>query len=85
MSSGYRRNCSVMHLLHCLFFAEAHYNMHVTASHIPDTQADTLSRNNLSSFFSQAPHMARQPVPQYLLCFPTYSSIRTSCGHPQLG
>ena len=59
VASRYSRDSSIMHLLRCLFFLEAYYDMHISASHIPghaNTLADHLSRNRISSFFSQAPH-----------------------------
>ena len=66
MNSRRARNHALMHLLRCLFYFEAHYNLHLSASHISGTLnllADDLSRNHLSSFFLQAPYMARMPVP----------------------
>ncbi len=48
-----------MHLLHCLTFVEACYNMHIDAIYI-DTHAihlaDDLSHDRLSSFLSKVPH-----------------------------
>ena len=35
VASRYSRDSSIMHLLRCLFFLEAYYDMHISASHIP--------------------------------------------------
>ena len=70
LSSRYSRNSNIMHLLRCLFFVEAFYAMHISASHIPgraNTLADNLSRNQLPSFFLQAPHMSLVPTPLPLM------------------
>ena len=70
LASRTSRNSSLMHLLRCLFFFEAYYNIHITASHIPghtNVLADDLSRNRLSSFFTQAPHMHKLPAPLPLM------------------
>ena len=51
----------IMHLLHCLFFIRAHFNIHVKAVHIPGRDnllADAISRNNLQFLFSQVPEIA---------------------------
>ncbi len=52
------RSGGLMHLLRCLSFVEACYNMHIDAVYI-DTHAnhlaDDLSRNRLSSFLSKVP------------------------------
>lgn len=60
------RDPVLMHLLHCLFFLEAHYQFELVASHIPSSEnslADDLSRNLLPSFLSKAPHMNPSPSP----------------------
>ena len=70
VGSRYSGNPDLMHLLRCLFFFEAYYKMHITASHIPGTAnilADNLSRNRLSLFLLQAPHMSKTPVPLPLM------------------
>lgn len=71
VNSGYSRSPQLMHLLRCLFFIRAHFQLEVWACHIPgiqNTVADAISRNNLSVFFSQAPQARRNqtPVPQGL-------------------
>ena len=56
----------IMHLLRCLVYIEAIHSFHLTSVYI-DTKsnflADDLSRNNLSSFLSKAPHADRYPTP----------------------
>ena len=47
------KDTSLMHMLRCLFFFQAHYFFSYTARHIPgidNTLADALSRNNAVSF-----------------------------------
>ena len=61
-----------MHLLHSLWFFVAHFNMHVSAVHVPGTTNDTadcLSRDNMLLFFSLNPQAQLLPMqlPQSLL------------------
>ena len=68
---GYSRSPQIMHLLRCLFFIRAHFQLEVWASHIPGVQntiADAISRNNRSVFFSQAPTArgSRTPISRAL-------------------
>ena len=65
LGSRYSRCGDLMHLLCCLFFFEAYYQLHVIAVHVPgiaNSLADDLSRNRASSFLLQAPHMPPQPA-----------------------
>ena len=65
VASRYSKSTDLMHLLHCLFFFEAYYQLHITAMHVPGCKnalADDLSRNCVSSFPLQAPHMPPRPV-----------------------
>ncbi len=58
------RDPSLMHLLRCLFFLEAHYGFQLQAVHIPGASnilADELSRNKLSSFFRKVPRADHTP------------------------
>ena len=60
------RDTSMMHLLRCLFFLEAHYQFHIVAVHVPgkdNVWADDLSRDRHLSFLSKAPHMERLASP----------------------
>ena len=69
-----KRSCksqSLMHLLRCLFFFEAHFSFHMIAIHIKGTTnelADDLSRNKLSSFLQKTGNRApATPIPAELL------------------
>ena len=68
----YGKNPALAHLLLCLFFLEAKFNLTLTAGHIPgkgNGTADSLSRNNLSSFFPLVPQAHCEPcsVPENLV------------------
>ena len=57
ISSGSAKDPLLMHLLRCLHFFLAHFDISLTASHIAgvhNTAADALSRNNLPRFFSMS-------------------------------
>ena len=63
VNSGYSRSPQIMHLLRCLFFIRANFQLELWARHIPGVQniiADAILRNSMSVFFSQAP-AARGP------------------------
>ena len=56
----------VMHLLRCLWFFTAYYDIALTASHIlgaVNTAADQLSRDYTSQFFITCPRASRLPTP----------------------
>lgn len=60
------RNLTMMNLLRCLFFIEAHYQFHLIATHIAgecNSLADDLSQNALPSFLSKALHMESNLTP----------------------
>ena len=60
---GYCKDPDMARMLRCLFFLEAHY---VVAVHVPGVNneaADSVSRNNLSMFFSLIPQAYHQPSP----------------------
>ena len=70
LASRYAKCNDLMHLLRCLFFFEAYYQLHVTAVHVPgilNTLADDLSRDRVSSFLLQAPNMPTHPAPLPLM------------------
>ena len=72
INSGYSRIPQIMHLLRCLFFIRARFQISVRAVHIPGQHnciADAISRNNLDYFFSQAPQAASRCtiIPRNLL------------------
>ena len=65
LNSGYSQDLQIMHLLRCLFFIKAHFQMEVKVSHIPgaeNTQADAISRDLLPVFFSQVPTASPSPA-----------------------
>ena len=56
----------VMHLLRCLWFFCAYFDIILTASHIAgtaNTLADQLSRNNMSEFFKTSVNTCKLPTP----------------------
>ena len=56
----------VMHLLRCLWFFCAYFNITLTASHIPgvaNTLADQLSRNHMVEFFKSCHDASTLPTP----------------------
>ena len=62
---GYCKDPSMAHMLRCLFFIEAHFDLTLTATHIPGVEnraADCISRNNLDEFFSLNPQAQLQPT-----------------------
>ena len=64
VNSGYSKDTQLMHLTRCLFFVLAAWDIALHASLIPgvlNTAADTVSRNNLSIFFSAV--QGANPVP----------------------
>ena len=64
--SGSSRDPCVMHLMRCLFFFVAHYQLVLSPVHIPGKQneaADNLSRDALSSFFQLIPGAKQDPTP----------------------
>ena len=66
ISSGSAKDPLLMHLLRCLHFFLAHFDISLTASHIAgvhNTAADALSRNNLPRFFQCLPQANQCPVP----------------------
>ena len=66
IQKGSSKDVSAMHLLRCLWFFVAYYDIDITSTHIAgitNTTADHLSRNNLSSFFSLNPQALQHPTP----------------------
>ena len=63
---GYCKDPDMAPMLWCLFFLEAHYDLTVVAVHVPGVNneaADSVSRNNLSMFFSPIPQADPQQSP----------------------
>ena len=58
VNSGYSRVPQIMHLLRCLFFIRARFQIDLWAVHVPgveNTLADAISRDNLPLLYSQVP------------------------------
>ena len=52
IKAGYSKEPYLMHLLHCIFFVTAFYEIIMLPTHIPGTEnsaADAVSRNNIST------------------------------------
>ena len=63
---GYCKDPTLAHMLRCLFYVEARFDLSLTAAHIPGKEnrvADDISRNNLASFFALVPQAHREPYP----------------------
>lgn len=74
------RDPTLKHLLHRLFFMEAHFQFEFGASHISGKAtrlADNLSRNCLSSFFSKATLVLMDPQPTAITCIAAGATIAT--------
>lgn len=59
---GYCRDPAMAHMLRCLFFLEAKFNITLTAVHVPGVQngvADAISRNKLNVFFDLVPQASK--------------------------
>lgn len=72
LNKGSAREASLAHLLRCLAFYLAHYQLTLSALHVAgasNTAADALSRNDLRSFFTSLPQASPtpSPVPQEVL------------------
>lgn len=72
INSRSSKDPSIMQMLRCLFFIEAHHQFEVVSRHIPGAEnnlADDLSRNRLSSFRSKLPLCNPEPavIPPSLL------------------
>ena len=66
LQKGSAKEQTVMHLLRCLWFFVAYYDIHLVATHIPgiaNSTADCLSRCNMQSFFTLNPQASPDPTP----------------------
>ena len=66
INKGASKDTLVMHLLRCLWFFTAYFDIILTADHIPgacNTTADELSRNNMENFFTMNPDASKVPIP----------------------
>lgn len=62
---GYYKDPPMAHMLRCLFFVKAYYDLSLAATHISGVEnraADCISRNHREEFFSLYPQAQRQPV-----------------------
>ena len=67
VTSGYSRHPRVQHLLRCLFFITAMFDVSVQAVHVPGLEnggADAISRNNIPLLLLLHPQAS--PVPTHL-------------------
>ena len=65
INKGSSKEPTVMHLLRCLWFFSALFDINISASHIPgmfNTAADKISRNQSKAFLRSNPDAARTPV-----------------------
>ena len=66
LNSGYSKDPQLMHLIRCLFFVLASWDIMLHASHIPgvlNSVADAISRDNILFLFSKVPEVSRHPTP----------------------
>lgn len=64
LKASYCKEPMLAHMLRCLFFVEAKYDMSLSALHIPGVKnkvADSISRYNLSIFFTLLPQADPEP------------------------
>ncbi len=62
VKGGYCRDTTMAHLLRCLFYLEAKYEIALTAVHVPGVEngaADAISRDRLNLFFDLVPQASR--------------------------
>jgi len=72
LNSGYSKDEQMMHLVRCLFFILAVWDISLFACHLPgvlNVAADAISRDNLPLLFLKVPDVSRQatPLPQALV------------------
>ena len=66
INSGRSKETVLMHLLRCMFFIAAHFDLRVRATHVPgvsNTAADALSRDDVPRFLQVVPEAATSPTP----------------------
>ena len=64
INKGTCKEKHLAHLMRCLFFIEAYHNITLVAEHVPgkaNVEADAISQNNLSAFFSSNPQAHHLP------------------------
>ena len=65
INKGSSKDKLVMHLLRCLWFFAAHFDIQITTTHLPgalNVTADHLSRNNLTQAFLATPTLLQHPT-----------------------
>ncbi len=65
LRSGTSKHSLAMHLMRCLFFFTAAYQIYLALKHVPgklNAAADSISRGNLSLFFQLVPTAHRHPA-----------------------
>ena len=65
INKGSSKDSMVMHLLRCLWFITASFNINITATHLPgihNNAADMLSRDQGKEFLSTHPQASRLPT-----------------------
>ena len=65
INKGSSKDQFVMHLLRCLWFFVAYYDLYITATHLPgaiNVTADHLSRGKLLQAFQSTPSLSQQPT-----------------------
>ena len=74
LKGGYCKDPTLAHMLRCLFFLEAKFDLSLSAVHVPGFEngaADSISRNKLQChvFFDLVPQAHREPrsVPRELI------------------
>ena len=66
INKGSAKDTMVMHLLRCLWFLIATFDIQITATHLPgvcNSAADMLSRNQRVEFLTAYPQASRTPTP----------------------
>jgi hypothetical protein len=66
INQRYAKDALLMHMIRCLFFVCAKFDVNLVAKHTPgkdNVLADALSRGNLPFFLSQVPHACTSPTP----------------------
>ena len=72
INTGYNKDSQIMHLVRCLFFILAAWDISLYACHIAgvlNTVADAISRDNVPLLFAKVPYANTipAPVPPYLV------------------
>ena len=72
LKGGYCKDPTLAHILRCLFFLEAKFDLSLSAVHVPGIEngaADSISRNKLHVFFDLVPQAHQEPcsVPRELI------------------